>query len=585
MYVSEYTPLLHIPEKGNPYYNTKSVGGYSPCIVGNIPRGAKKRTGYEGLNTLPNCFSGDTKIITRMGLKTLAECEEKDIEVLNEYCEWEKATVHCYGEQELWRVQFSHNATFYATANHRWIVDKKSTYRGKKYNIRRIYTTEQLKPIKPYHIPYNHRDMHDPVYYDEDGIRHGFIFGDGSYYNGYRETEVHLCGDKQNFMRPFFEPFARGHYFERGGKVETYYGFPCEYKEFPSLDKPAPYLMGFFIGLMASDGCVGKGCCNISTANYETAQKIVDLCAALKIKVSKLIKQVVAEKHCMGRIYKNYTMYVVSLAINSISPEMLLNPKFKLYYCSTSRKARPYTFPRCIEPIGKIDKVYCVEAPQTHTFTLEHNILTMNCTAIATGRFNEIGGYGYIKYFNYPYYARDFVKAARQQGLEVTQKPTLGGILVWGGGKSGDGHVAPVEILYDDGSILTAESEWNGLPFRNYHRYIGNGNWRQGCYWMNSSYNYLGCVKNPAVKEDDIVTYEQWKEFMKQYEAERAQEPASNYAKASLEWVEQNGIMLGSNGEMMPKSPVTREQLATVLNRYNDACGDPLGETLITDDF
>lgn len=207
-----------------------------------------------------------------------------------------------------------------------------------------------------------------------------------------------------------------------------------------------------------------------------------------------------------------------------------------------------------------------------------------NCTALATARFNEIGGYGYIKYFNYPYYARDFVRAARQQGLEVTQKPTLGGILVWGGGKSGDGHVAPVEILYDDGSVLTAESEWNGVPFRNYHRYIGDGNWRQGCYWMNSSYNYLGCVKNPAVKEDE-VTYEQWKEFMKQYEAERAQEPASNYAKASLEWVEQNGIMLGSNGEMMPKSPVTREQLATVLNRYNDACGDPLGETLITDDF
>jgi hypothetical protein len=82
---------------------------------------------------------------------------------------------------------------------------------------------------------------------------------------------------------------------------------------------------------------------------------------------------------------------------------------------------------------------------------------------------------------------------------------------------------------------------------------------------MNSSYKYLGCVKNPAIQEDDIVTYEQWKEFMKQYEAERAQEPASNYAKPALEWVEQNGIMLGSNGEMMPKSPVTREQLATSI--------------------
>lgn len=208
-----------------------------------------------------------------------------------------------------------------------------------------------------------------------------------------------------------------------------------------------------------------------------------------------------------------------------------------------------------------------------------------NCTALATGHFNQIGGYGYIKYFDYRYYARDFVRAAKRYGLEVTEKPTVGGIMVWSGGNSGAGHVAISTILNTDGSVVTAESEWNGVPFRNYVRRIGDGNWRQGCYWMNSSYKYLGCVKNPAIQEDDIVTYEQWKEFMKQYEAERAQEPASNYAKASLEWVEQNGIMLGSNGEMMPKSPVTREQLATVLNRYNDACGDPLGETLITDDF
>lgn len=52
-----FTPRFTTPEKGNKYYNTIDSGGYSTCILGNYPFGASssKRTGYPGLNTLPNC--------------------------------------------------------------------------------------------------------------------------------------------------------------------------------------------------------------------------------------------------------------------------------------------------------------------------------------------------------------------------------------------------------------------------------------------------------------------------------------------------------------------------------------------------
>lgn len=52
-----YQPRFTIPEKGNKYYNTISVGGYSTCILGNYPFNSvsSNRTGYPGLNTLPNC--------------------------------------------------------------------------------------------------------------------------------------------------------------------------------------------------------------------------------------------------------------------------------------------------------------------------------------------------------------------------------------------------------------------------------------------------------------------------------------------------------------------------------------------------
>lgn len=43
----KFTPQTERPQLGNPYYNTKSVGGYSTAIVGNNP--------VEGLNVYHNC--------------------------------------------------------------------------------------------------------------------------------------------------------------------------------------------------------------------------------------------------------------------------------------------------------------------------------------------------------------------------------------------------------------------------------------------------------------------------------------------------------------------------------------------------
>ena len=50
-------PRNTLPNAGNPYYNTKESGGYSPCILGNYPYNVikAKRTGYPSLNVLPNC--------------------------------------------------------------------------------------------------------------------------------------------------------------------------------------------------------------------------------------------------------------------------------------------------------------------------------------------------------------------------------------------------------------------------------------------------------------------------------------------------------------------------------------------------
>ena len=48
------TPSRPLP--GNKFYNTPPTG-YSTCIIGNYPKGLKTRTGFPGLNTLPNCVA------------------------------------------------------------------------------------------------------------------------------------------------------------------------------------------------------------------------------------------------------------------------------------------------------------------------------------------------------------------------------------------------------------------------------------------------------------------------------------------------------------------------------------------------
>ena len=127
-----------------------------------------------------------------------------------------------------------------------------------------------------------------------------------------------------------------------------------------------------------------------------------------------------------------------------------------------------------------------------------------NCCMIY-GWFNEIGqqGHVYFKRAWYPYYAID---AAKIEGLEVTQEPTLGGIMVWKGGKTGEGHVCGVGEIIDDDTILTVDSEYYHRDWVTFKRSRGDGNWRGGCYWMDSSYVYLGCIKNPFIEDEEVIT-------------------------------------------------------------------------------
>lgn len=190
------------------------------------------------------------------------------------------------------------------------------------------------------------------------------------------------------------------------------------------------------------------------------------------------------------------------------------------------------------------------------------NILP-NCVGYVVGRFNEIGGYGACKWLVARGNACDFIRIGQQQGLQISDAPTLGGCMVWAGGPGGYGHVAIVERIQGN-KIETSESEYYGKAFTTYKR--TGRNWSEGCYWMRSSYKYLGCIVNPAVKEDKPVTYEEFCKYMDKWLDDLAKKPADSWAVPAIEYCLKNRMMVGDdNGNFRPQSYLRREEMAAIL--------------------
>lgn len=147
------------------------------------------------------------------------------------------------------------------------------------------------------------------------------------------------------------------------------------------------------------------------------------------------------------------------------------------------------------------------------------NVLA-NCVGYANGRFNEIisdpdlkGLYAKFKY-QLVCNAENFIERAKRLGLTISNKPTLGGIMVWQKGATlydydGAGHVAIVEEVIDSNTIVTSESAYNCYAFKRFKRTNSNGRWDIG-----SAFTFRGCVVNPSVKVVETKPAEKIKKYI-----------------------------------------------------------------------
>lgn len=131
-----------------------------------------------------------------------------------------------------------------------------------------------------------------------------------------------------------------------------------------------------------------------------------------------------------------------------------------------------------------------------------------NCVGYANSRYAEIQGLNKIQY-QLVCNAEQFIIKAKSYGLAIGTTPKLGSIIVWGQGSTsaggdGAGHVAVVEQINPDGSIVTSESGWKAKrAFWTQTRNNSDGRWGQG-----SKYNFLGFIYNPAVPDEPSEDFE-----------------------------------------------------------------------------
>ena len=117
-----------------------------------------------------------------------------------------------------------------------------------------------------------------------------------------------------------------------------------------------------------------------------------------------------------------------------------------------------------------------------------------NCIGAVCGRANELteSGKCYLLGNCYPGYMLTLAKA---QGLQIWDKPAIGGTIVMLKADGKNGHVISVEKI-KGGFITTWESGWNYTPgCYCTNRQITKAN----NYGMSSDYHFAGCIVNPEV--------------------------------------------------------------------------------------
>ena len=298
-----------------------------------------------------NCFKSNTRFVTDSGVKEFRDFNDGEtVKVVGSDGKWHTATVKKYGKQKMQDVMLQAGRSVkhvFCTANHRWLLNDGSVTTELKEGM----TLAMLPELSKY-------EMESKA--DYQAWATGFAIGDGlDKKNDY--TTVRLCGNKIRYADNFVKAGDTVTY------PESYHGdayvlhrgaFKQDFlnaKAWRFLDiKEKQHL---FEGFYAADGAVKAN--KVATSDDRVAEMIRDISSVAGFYVSSE-SEVVRDT-------------------NFKKEARLIEFRFRKYQIANNlwsvKKITPY------RPEIEYD-AWCVEEPETHSFTLDGGIVTGNCDLV-----------------------------------------------------------------------------------------------------------------------------------------------------------------------------------------------------------
>lgn len=330
--------------------------------------GFVSHSGFSGLNH----FSGETPVITSSGVHPMSELIDGEHEFLVEGGRWVIGSIALYGLRRLWCINLSRNGvrkTVRAGEGNRWLLRMYTSTGSRYWGMRpgEVATTGLESGDRlPWCFPAHPVDRVP----DLEGLRRGFVFGDGSRVS-IGTSAANFCGDKDRVMLPFFDGIGNSPR-EYNGVIRIT-GLPGIWKtEMPDVTQKAGYLYGWLAGYFAADGDVGKtGRPTLASASRENLEGVRAVCNRVGVGTYGIRERI---RSGFGR--PPSPIYLLGLMRGDLDPEFFLIPTHRhRFECGRDAVERRGWTVVSAEPAAHIEEAYCVVIDGARSCTLEDHIL------------------------------------------------------------------------------------------------------------------------------------------------------------------------------------------------------------------
>lgn len=343
-----------------------------------------------GINFM--CFHRDTKVVTRNGTVPIASLTGQTVDVLSKDGVYRPAEFKSYGRQKLLKVTLKDGQEILATPEHNWEV-KNST--GHHVEV----TTEDLVP-NSHRIPRCVAPRPEKNEEYMEGVRHGFIYGDGGSYGGATDgvpdprkfSHAVFFGPKNAALLPYFEGHGNEKVPHKAPQTEMecwrQSGFPGRYRALPEVDRSASYWYGFLSGFLAADGSVDTyGCALLTQKDPEVLEAIAQQLPRIGMVPSMVRGQrrkTSFPNNSGPSRFRSYDSWIhmVTLLKQFMQPDDFIIPdhreKFEKNWNPGSKYGQ-YVGIKSVEETGMVDEVFCCEEMETHRFVIGRGVLVANC--------------------------------------------------------------------------------------------------------------------------------------------------------------------------------------------------------------